>query len=67
MKWGDLNHTHDRRKVAVSAKSTPKHPVLGEGPYIGIVHVVSENAVPILQVDDYHHAFAWWYDVEFVD
>lgn len=66
MQWKDITKEHNDRKASVSAKSIPKKPLGGSGPYVGIIVCPQENSVPVLRSGDEVHSFAWYWDVEFL-
>jgi hypothetical protein len=67
MFWRDITNEHNGKKASVSARSTPISPERGQGPYVGTVVCAAPNAVPVLRSGDEVHAFAWYWEVEFID
>lgn len=66
-RWRDITDKHHGLKASVSAKSTPTHPLRGEGPFVGYISCPKPDVVPILQSDDMLHSFAWYWEVEFIE
>lgn len=66
MRWKDVTHEHNGAVVEVSASSTPRHPLSGEGPIEGFIICRKEGEVPILQSGRMIHSFAWYWDVKIV-
>lgn len=66
MKWGDITPKDHGKKVSVTAKSTPKSPLRGEGPFVGKITFGRISEIPLLQIGDEVHSFAGWWDVEFL-
>lgn len=67
MQWKDITHEHNGKKAAVSAKSTPRSPSRGEGPFVGIIVCNGPNLVPVLVCGEEVHSFVWYWDVELLD
>lgn len=68
MFWYEITSKHHNRKAAVSAKSTPKSPINGEGPYIGTISCPVDNCVPVLMSSDKEvRHFARWWEVELLE
>lgn len=66
IKWKDIKAVHHGAKVSVQAKSTPKHPLSGEGPIIGHIICKKDGNVSVLQSGDVLHSFAWYWEVTFI-
>lgn len=60
MRWGDLDVSHDRKRVAVTDEGRARQ-------YIGVVHIVHEGSMPFLQEGDMYHTFPPYAVVEDVD
>ena len=67
MFWYEVTHEHHGRSASVSAKSTPKSPARGEGPFIGQIYCPHPNNLPSLCVGKEYHSFARWWEVEFIN
>lgn len=66
MRWRDVSDIHNGMKAVVSAKSTPAHPLRGEGPVVGYIECKNPDEFPVLHVGNAVHTFAWYWDVELI-
>ena len=65
IKWKDVGYIHHEKEAIVWADSTHRSPLLGEGPYEGVIVCEHIHSIPILKINDhYFHSFAGWWDVK---